>query len=97
MAQWQRKLDISDVMEEVRAAKIDIKTAAALISTRLATLAPFNDEELDRESSDLAMRFLDCEEDSEEFDSLLYELYEWADTPLDNRFNGRKVCWVESA
>jgi hypothetical protein len=32
----------------------------------------------------------------EDFDDALCELYDWADTPLDEDFSGKKMCWVNT-
>lgn len=32
----------------------------------------------------------------DEFNYALSDLYDWGDTPLDNRFGGKKMCWVDT-
>lgn len=36
------------------------------------------------------------ENDVEMFDNAMYNLYEWADTSLDNEWEGKKMCWVST-
>lgn len=36
------------------------------------------------------------DDDVEVFDSAMYDLYEWADTALDENWNGKKMCWVKT-
>ena len=42
------------------------------------------------------MEFEYCEEDVEEFDGILEELYDWADTflPTPKGEMQRKLCWI---
>lgn len=35
-------------------------------------------------------------DDTELFDYAMSELYDWADTSLDDKWGGRKMCWVST-
>jgi hypothetical protein len=97
MAQWQRTLNIKDVWESE-----DIQLIAQTAADRLQALTPLTDEfywledkrlELVDELRGLAN---DSTADAEDFDEIWVEVYAWADTPLDTKWNGKKVCWVKT-
>ena len=88
MAQWQRKIDLKDVWDSK-----DVPLIAKTLSTRLRALEPLGDDRLDWTREELADQFEDIEA-VDEFDAVMSELYDWADTKLDHNWNGKKVCWI---
>ena len=92
MADWQRRLDMKDVWESG-----DIPLIARTAADRLEALAPFGSY-LDDEKLDLVDELRGLADDSEatigDFNNVWDRVYDWADTPLDSRFNGKKVCWI---
>lgn len=53
--------------------------------------------ELEREILPMFEEVAETEsEDEEDFDYALEYLYDWADTPLDDEFGGKKMCWVST-
>lgn len=93
MAQWQRRLDIKDVWSNR-----DIHKIADALHAGLRQMSPLGDERLDYEREDLAEQFADIAANPKaktaDFDYCMDALYDWADTPLDGAWNGKKVCWV---
>jgi hypothetical protein len=93
MAQWQRKIDLKDVWDSG-----DVHLIAKTLSESLRKLKPLSDEYLDYTRDELAEQFADIAADmsanTSDFDAVMTELYDWADTPLDSNWNGKKVCWV---
>jgi len=93
MANWQRHLNLKDMWDSG-----DVHLIAKTASDRLRDLLPFNDGQLDYIRVDLAEQFADIADDptssTNEFDYVMEELYDWADTKLDSEWNGKKVCWV---
>jgi hypothetical protein len=107
MAKWQRVLDLlpeyEAFQEDSDAAYDETKLAAlaGVVATRLKALEPFGEPnaDLDSDRDDLVSDFEDFQQNPgsvEEFNSLMAELYDWADTPLDNEFAGKKACWVKT-
>lgn len=96
MANWTRKLNLKDVWESADLALIS-RTAAQ----RLKNMRPLEDSDLDEERQDFAEEFESLSEDPDttvsDFDDTMRRLYDWADTPLDSKWNGKKVCWVETS
>lgn len=96
MAKWQQTLNIKDVWS----AKLPIPELAKVVSERLAGLSRIGDEYLDDIRLELAdeFRYLSDDKDAttEEFNDIMRRLYDWADTPLDDHWNGRKMCWVKT-
>ena len=94
MADWQRTLMLKDVWETRDHHKI-----AAAIADRLPKLRPF-DEYLDSTRDDIAEEFKSIAEDASsdacDFDEAMRQLYNWADTKLDDKWDGKKVCWVQT-
>lgn len=96
MANWQRKLSIKDVWD----CDLPIQKVAEAIAKRLKKLRPFGDDFLDEERLDLVDEFesLSTYENltDDQFNDAMDSLYDWADTPLDEEWNGKKACWVET-
>ena len=101
MANWQRTLDISESWNKEDSVSLTgIQTLAKEIATKLTNLATFTNEEIELEKEDIIDAFNDLSKDKEanlcSFNSLMDELYNWADTPLDNKLGGKKVCWIKT-
>jgi hypothetical protein len=98
VAQWQSKLDLLDIWNAVDEGKMTIQQLAKEISVRLRKLEPTQDEEILYERDDIADYFASFAEDSTatigEFDHIMEQLYDWADTPLPCVKHNKKVCWV---
>ena len=57
-------------------------------------------KEIDEKRDELVDEFRSLSEDPDadlnDLDYVMDELYDWADIGLDGRWNGKKVCWVET-
>lgn len=101
MSDWQRKLDFSAYTEKYDEGEISIQEFAKIVSEKLKSLRDFNDFDIDCAKEDLIFEFEDIAEDEyeeygeDEFNYALNRLYDWGDTPLDNKFGGKKVCWIQ--
>ena len=96
MANWQRELNISNAFRQAQDDEITHEELAAEIAKKLLALRPFNIQTIDLEREDIADDFAHFEGDVDEFYHLMDRLYNWADTALDDKWNGRKVCWVRT-
>lgn len=100
MADWQRRLDLSDAFKEYYT-NWCVCTLSGVIAERLKLLQRFDDEVIERRREDLADAFQGLADDGdwateEEFNDIMSELYDWGDTWPDGQFNGKKVCWIET-
>lgn len=93
MAQWQRHIDIRDEWNSE-----NVQLIAKTLAEKLRNMTPLDIEQIDSERAELADQFADLANDpsanADEFDCVMQELYDWADTRLDDHWNGRKVCWI---
>lgn len=93
MANWQRTLNLKDVWDTK-----EVLLIAKTISDRLRGLRPLDNEHIDYQRQELVEQFADLADDTSsdrgDFDNLMSDLYDWADTPLDREWNGKKVCWI---
>lgn len=99
MAQWQRKLDLSDVWKKAQNNEITTLELAKELVNRLQKLKKFNNWVDDETESiiECFVDFIDCAEDNkDEFDYCMNELYDWGDMKLDENWNGKKVCWINT-
>lgn len=107
MARWERELDLTpkwgQFQDDPDAAYDEAKLAdlAGFVASRIKTLAPFKEpnEDLNYELEGILECFEDFRDNPDSvgaFDSLMDELYDWADTSLDGIFNGHKACWVKT-
>ena len=99
MANWQRRLKIKKEFEQYNDNEITLSQFAKAVSDKLLALEPLPGV-IDLERLRLAEEFKAFSEETDpeegDFDELAEQLYDWADTPLDDHWNGKKVCWVET-
>jgi hypothetical protein len=105
MADWQRTLRLNPEWDQCKADEITLQQCAASIAVKLRALAPFSDDPLhplewDSERDELTERFEGLAGDetatSDEFNSIMDDLYDWGDTRMEPRWNGKKVCWIDT-
>jgi hypothetical protein len=100
MADWQRTLDLADLWQAEANGEMTTSEVAAKLAERLKALKPFGVESVDSERDDLVEEFTsmgeDPETDSDDFNYVMDQLYDWADTSLDGRVGGKKVCWIKT-
>lgn len=100
MAKWQRKLDLTDVWEKANDEEITVSELSATIADRLEALSSFGikHDHVDLEKVEIIEEFRILAEDEcvdfDEFNFIFRRLYDWADQSLDDKFSGKKVCWV---
>lgn len=98
MAQWQSKLDLTDVWNKVDDNEITIAELSKIVAERLSQIEPYPSLDIIPERDDIVEAFEllagDDETTIEEFDWIMNDLYNWADISLDGKFGGKKVCWV---
>lgn len=97
MTNWLRTLDIKELWQKAEYREIEAFEFAAELSQKLARLNPFRglNEHLEIDKTDLVKLFAEFAESREtswdKIDSLLTELYDWA----DSRAVGGNCCWIE--
>ena len=100
MANWQRRIHLNPEWEQAQEEKISPQELAAVIAKRLKALTPFKDEYPEQQRLDLVDDFEAAAEDAyltvRDFDYLMNELYDWGDMRLDDNWNGKKVCWIDT-
>jgi|SRR6185437_933951 len=100
MAGWQRKLDLMPEWQQCKATEISMNEMAGIIAERLSKLEPFNLSRIDDKCDSLVRKFRRLAKQGNlrvvTFDSTMKQLYDWGDTPLDDRWNGKKVCWIKT-
>lgn len=100
MSNWQRTLNLVDVWKQATAQEVTAQQVATTIANRLEALKDFDNGYVDNIKFELVESFQDfASDESADFDDLDYlleELYNWADISLDNKFGGKKVCWVKT-
>ena len=99
MSKWQRTLDLTDVWNKSRNKEITTLELATVIVERLNNLKPFNNlvDGVTEDIIDYFKEYIDNKENNiEEFDDIMSELYDWGDISLDKGFFTSKVCWIET-
>ena len=92
MSIWKNRLDLKDLWEKRDKQEITLQKMGKEIAKRIRLLRCYKREEDTLE--DIALNFEYMEEDVNEFDSILAELYDWGDISLDGKFGGKKMCWI---
>ena len=101
MANWQRKVDFSAYTEKYDEGELSIQEFAKIVVEKLKTLRKFEDEYINNQLEEIIWSFEDLADDEEYMDEestfnyLLEDLYKWGDIPLDDKFGGKKVCWIQ--
>lgn len=94
MAHWINTIDVKDLWEEGDFHKIAESDSQQLGKIKCTDLyLEGQREDLAYELRELAQ---DEESDVQDFDYVWNMLYDWADTPLDENWNGRKLCWIKT-
>lgn len=104
MANWQRHLDIADAWKDAKKGALGIRELSKFIAARLKALRPLHHEEVDELRDELVEEFdalaadkgSDDDDLTECFDELMERLYNWGDLKLDDNWNGKKVCWIDT-
>jgi len=104
MTDWQLKIDLSDFWhkypDELTLQEIAIKLVFVLENFKKIVKKRFPDYlESFEEIIDNFQAFAEDEslDDPDNFDDALEDLYDWADTHLDERpFGGKKLCWIST-
>jgi hypothetical protein len=100
MADWKRKLNLLPEWDMAKEGKITTAELATSVADKIRNLEPFPEEhrslneELELIEFDFREAGKDPDLDVDDFDSLMDTLYDWADTPLDDKWNGAKACWI---
>jgi len=101
MANWQCKVDFSKYTEQYNQGELSVQEFAKIVAEKLKGLEKFKNPDINSQLEGIICGFYilsveDEDEYSEEdFDYLLEELYNWGDISLDNKFGGKKVCWIQ--
>ena len=93
MAQWVHELNFKDLWEAHDKESISLPIMAKEVAKRIEN-APF----YKKYENYLEMIVEDFKEakEVEDFDYALEQLYDWADMPLDDKCNGKKMCWIRT-
>ncbi len=98
MANWHQTIDLRDEFKKFEESEITVQILAQAVSDKLKALPPYTrkDFNYEEEKTDILEEFknlAECKETTiDEFDSLMQELYDWADGDYGNQ----KVCWINT-
>lgn len=97
MTYWLRELDIVTEWEQAEEGAITPQELARIISSKLNLMKATGNEGVDADLENFVERFKDFSNDpfaeAEDFDKLMWDFYDWADTELPG---GSKACWVRT-
>lgn len=105
MTDWKHTLDITDLHESYQRGDMIIDEVAKEVAKRLRALVTENKPPIEQYLIDQANVIADSLEHEievvEQYDNLLNNLYEWADTVMphgmDVKFsNIPKLCWIKT-
>ena len=98
-AQWVTTLHLSQEWKQADDDEITVHqlAKAAAKKLKLLDMSKMSDrvrDERDELVDELEGLADDEDADKDDFDNVWSRVYDWADTPLDDKFNGKKVCWI---
>ena len=95
MSQWVNRLDLKDLWNLREEEKITIQEMGKKIAERIKKMKCYKDEE---ETLEPIVDGFECmDEDVEEFDYILAELYDWGDQLVEKGKTwsmDKKMCWI---
>jgi len=94
MSKWVNRLDLADLWKAKNEGKLTIQELGKQVARRIRKMSIYKKYEEDLE--DIALQFEFVDENVEQFDGVLAQLYDWADTCLFTPPGQmqRKMCWV---
>jgi len=102
MADWQTKIDFSKQKNKFQSGEIELKELVKAVIDEINRVLPSVEKINSDLASDLECEILpmfeelaEFEIDVDDFDNALEYLYDWADTSLDDKFGGKKMCWIK--
>ena len=96
MAKWMYTLDIVAEWEASNDDESLVYKTADAIARKLKAFSIEGDSALDDIIEEFEILALDPDSDYDSFNYAMQNLYDWADTPLDSEWNGKKNCWIET-
>ena len=108
MANWIRKIDLTDLFQKcdengycgddaLTVADVAAETAKRLKRIRYTKRDCEDFERLNEQIEEIECWFEDVKEDGGdlvEYNGVLRELYDFGDRPLDKEWNGKKTLWI---
>ncbi len=96
MANWQNRLDLKDLWEGERKGELTTQQVAKEVAKRIRAMRVY--KKYEDELEEIATNFEYCEEDLDEFNDYLEDLYVWGDTPLPTPKGQmqKKLCWIKT-
>jgi len=102
MANWQMKIELGDFWhkypDELSLQEVAQKLVERLngAKTEVAKRFPGYLDEFIECIENLEPFAEDPDSNVDSFDFVLEDLYDWADTKLDDEWNGKKLCWINT-
>lgn len=96
MANWKYKLELKDLIEKYQDDKLSVQELGRKVAERIREQTYYFKRKGDLEP--IACAFENLEEDVEDFDFILNDLYDWGDSitaPSDSIIQN-KMCWVNT-
>ena len=101
MSEWVNKINIREEWDKASEGDIGVDDLSEVIVQKLSNIdvSSYN-EWIVEEYEGLLDSFKDLAGDpdpeEDEFNSAMYDLYNWGDIPLDTKFGGKKLCWIST-
>lgn len=100
MTTWKQTLNLADIFASVRDEEISPREGIEKILQRFSMLKPYEDEYVEGERQRIIEEIemvIDDENDFEDVDYVLNELYDFGDIKISgNFFDVVKACWVKT-
>lgn len=100
MANWQRKVKLNPEWGRAKDGEVTINELAGVIAARLKALVPFGDDDLDNERDEIVEELESLAADQSaaisDIDDIMDRLFDWGDSSLDDNWNGKKACWIDT-
>ena len=94
MSKWVNRLNLKDLWAKRNEGKLTIQELGKQVARRIRKMPCY--KKYEEELEDIVLQFEVVGEYVNEFDLILNQLYDWADTPLltPKGQMQRKMCWV---
>ena len=102
MANWQRTVRLNPEWDQASRGEITPQQLATAIAKKLRAVRPFKSEldDLNETLDEIATEFEEMGTDAsittDDIDDVMHGLYDWGDIRLDDSWNGKRVCFIDT-
>lgn len=100
MANWRHTVNISKEWQAVKDKTMEVWELTDVLSEHLKRINTNATDDVDWVLEDIIDELSDFAKDKitdvDAFDAIMHQVYDWADTPLSDRWPCDRKCWIQT-